>query len=194
MNKLPHSKLIFITLILSLSLLSCSSKTPSYNLDPEFSLLHEQNDKYSIVAVKVFDNRKKTVEKTGKKQTTLSSTHNDAEVLQEKFIRRLKQQDYKIINKPLLADIAYEISLNQLNITLEKGFLKSNFIATSEIKLTVRRNSETWSKVFRSSKTQEVANPTTDGDASGIINQLLSQQLISAFSDSSLAKFLSEIQ
>jgi len=177
-----------------LSLSGCSAKKPSYDLDPEFGLLHEQTNKVSIVAVKVIDNRQKAIKPQGDKQTIHSSSNNDAEVLQNKLISRLKQQGYKIINKPLLADIAYEIELNQLNMTLETGMLKSKFVAYSEIKLTVRRHSQHWSRVYRASKTQEVANPATDRDATGIINQLLSQQLVSAFSDNSLSEFLSKTQ
>jgi len=192
MNRLLLTKIIFLALILSL--LGCSTKKPTYNLDPEFSLLQEQTNKSSVVAVKVIDNRQKTIELQGNKQTVLSSSHKDAEVLQDKLISRLKQQGHKIINKPLLADIAYEIELNRLSLTFETAMFKSEFAANSEIKLTVRRHSQHWTKIFRSSKTQEVANPATDRDATGIINQLLSQQLESAFSDNSLLEFLSKTQ
>ena len=191
MNSLLLSKIIFLALILSLS--GCNTKKPTYNLDPEFGLLQEPTNNTSIVAVKIIDNRQKAKEQDDK-QIILSSSGNDAEVLQDKLISRLKQLDYKIINKPLLADIAYEIQLNKLNITLETGILKSKFVANSEAKFTVRRNSQQWTKIFRASKTQEVANPATDREATGIINQLLSQQLESAFSDSSLSEFLSKRQ
>jgi len=192
MNRLLLTKILLLTLILSLP--SCSTKTPTYQLDPEFGLLGEQTVEVSVVAVKVTDKRQKTNKQEGDKQTILSANYNDAEVLQDKLINHLKQQNHKIINKPLLADIAYEIELNRLHLTLESGMLKSKFVANSEIKLTVRRHSQHWTKIFRASKTQEVANPATDRDATGIINQLLSQQLISAFSDNSLREFLSKTQ
>jgi len=182
--------LLFLVLSAVLSITGCSSQTLKYRLDPDFGSLQEVAGQSKIVAVKVTDSR--TTAQAQSNKTIISSTADEAKVLKDGLTKQLKELEYKIINNPLLADLAVTLDLKTLSLDLEASTFKSTLKAESSFTLTIRKNRQEWTKIFRSGRTQEVANPVNDNDATGVINQLLSKQLSSAFSDPALMEFLAK--
>ncbi len=180
---------IFITLTAMILLSGCNPATLKYQLDPEFTHLDELSEKAKIVALKVVDARS-TATPDNANQKAVSGPTNEAKVLQDKLISLLKKNGYKIISKPLLADIAFEIEITKLQLSIESSTFKSIIRGSSEIKLTANKHGQQWSKIFRATREQEVANPANDLDATGVVNQMLSKQFTSIFSDQSLVAFL----
>ena len=84
------------------------------------------------------------------------------------------------------------MDIDELALSIQASTFKSTIKASSVFTLTIRRNGEQWSKIFRAARTQEVANPVNQNDATGVMNQLLSKQLSNAFSDPALMQFLSK--
>ena len=185
-NKLLVINLIVITFVLS----ACTHAQLSYQLDPELNNFPPPVANTKLIAFDLIDKTSTNQSISGKESVYVVSDRQQFSPLSQKFINRLKALDYKIISNPLLADIAITIEISQLDLLLEKGIFKSKFNAYSQIKFTINKKSEPWSKIYKANKTQEVANPATNLDATGIINQLLSEQLEKGFSDPSLLKFL----
>jgi len=188
------NKTLVVFLIGLVSILSaCTHSQLSYQLDPELVNFPPKVTNMNMVAFTLVDKTSNEQTKNPEKSISVVSKQQLPQ-LEQKFINKLKGLNYKIISNPLLADLAIKIEINQLDLRLEKGTFKSKFNAYSQIKLTINKKSESWSKIFRASKMQEVANPATDVDATGIINQLLSGQFEKSFSDPSLTKFLEKHQ
>ncbi|MCF6193715.1 MAG: YajG family lipoprotein, partial [Kangiellaceae bacterium] len=108
---------------------------------------------------------------------------------QKQLITKLKNYGYKIINKPLLADMAFELVINKLELAVDKSMLKSLIRGNSKITLTLRKHSAHISKIFSATKTQEVANPANNADVSGVVNQMLSSLFANMFSDQQMVEF-----
>ncbi len=181
----------YLFLIASLFILTaCNPDLLKYKLDPDFGSLEQLAGKSEIVAVQVSDKRTKQPIPTG--DIKLAPMEDEATILNKRLIEQLKDLDYKIINKPLLADLAIMMDINELSVSIQESTFKSTVKANSVFTLTIRRNGEEWRKIFRAARTQEVANPVNQNDATGVINQLLSKQLSNAFSDPALMEFLSK--
>jgi len=186
------SKLTISILTILFVMTGCTPALLKYQLDPGFDAVKEAAGTAKIVAVSVVDLRKNNERSTLNGKIAINGIEADAKVLQAKLIEKLKRENYKIISKPLLADIAFEIEINKLSLLIESGTFKSVIQGQSEFKLTVNKHSERWSKIFRATRTQEVANPANNLDATGVINQMLTKQLATAFSDPALADFVSK--
>jgi uncharacterized lipoprotein YajG len=181
----------YLFLIASLFILTaCNPDLLKYKLDPDFGSLEQLAGKSEIVAVQVSDKRTKQPIPTG--DIKLAPMEDEATILNKRLIEQLKDLNYKIINKPLLADLAIMMDINELTVSIQESTFKSTVKANSVFTLTIRRNGEEWRKIFRAARTQEVANPVNQNDATGVINQLLSKQLSNAFSDPALMEFLSK--
>jgi uncharacterized lipoprotein YajG len=179
-----------VALFLCLILTACSPKTLYYKLDPDFGNINENIQKAELVALQVTD--KRSLPSLKEEQLNVKGPEQEVELLRSLLIERFKSENKKIISKPLLADLAFLIEIKQLEVILSPGTFKSEFSATSHFQLTVTKKGETWSKIFRASRTQEVANPVNSNEATGLINQLLSEQFNKAFSDSGLKQLIEQ--
>ncbi len=188
MNLKPIKYLFLLASLFTLT--ACNPDLLKYKLDPDFGSLEQLAGKSEIVAVQVSDKRTKQPIPTG--DIKLAPMEDEATILNKRLIDQLKDLDYKIINKPLLADLAIMMDINELSVSIQESTFKSTVKANSVFTLTIRRNGEEWRKIFRAARTQEVANPVNQNDATGVINQLLSKQLSNAFSDPALMEFLSK--
>ena len=177
-------------LLLILFIAGCNPQVLKYKIDPEFGALDVFAGNSKIVAIKINDHLKPT---SSASDITISRPENIAGTLKKGLINQLKDLDYKIINNPLLADLAITMDLRTLDVKIDTQTFKSELSANSEFQLTIRRKGEEWTKVFRSGRTQEIANPAKDRDVSGVINQLLSRQLAAAFADPKLMEFLAKL-
>ncbi|MDQ7048477.1 MAG: YajG family lipoprotein [Enterobacterales bacterium] len=65
----------------------------------------------------------------------------------------------------------------------------SSLMAKTAIKLVVHKQGQQWAKIYKVSRVQTVANPATDTDATGIMNQALTEQFQLFFNDPSLIDF-----
>lgn len=181
--------LVASTVILIIS--ACNPAMLKYQLDPEISQLNQLAGNAKIVALKVIDSRKdSSLNNTDEKM--IAGPVEEAKQLQRKLIDLLKENGYKIISKPLLADIAFEIEITNLELTIESSTFKSIIRGKSELKLTANRHSQQWSKIYRATRQQEVANPANDLDATGVVNQMLTKQFSTMFIDESLQAFLAK--
>ncbi len=184
-------KKTFITLTAMAILSGCNPAILKYQLDPEINNLDRLAQDAKIVALKVTDSRVNNSANTSN-QNAIAGPDNETKQLQDKLITLLKQNGYKIISKPLLADVAFELEITKLTLTIESSTFKSVIRGNSEIKLTANKHSLQWSKIYRATRQQEVANPANDLDATGVINQMLTKQLSGIFSDPDLKGFISK--
>ncbi len=177
----------FVLISISIAMIGCQQMPLKYQLDPEIVNLDELASKAKMVALKVSDSRKPL---NNDQSQLISGPINEAKLLQDKLINQLKTKKYKIINNILLADLAIHLEIIQLNLTIKKTTFKSIIYGKSEIKITVNKKNQQWSKIKKATRTQEVANPANNIDATGVLNQMLSQQLSSLFADKSLLEFV----
>ena len=172
--------------------LACAPIALKYELDPEIPNFKNIAPNAKVVYLKVVDSRIKSEPESKSDIKYIPGPKDETLILQKKLTTLLKSNNYKIINKRLLADIAFELKINTLKLGVEKNAFKSVIKGISELQLTVNRQSKQWSKTFKATKTQEVANPVNNLDVTGVMNQMLTTQLSTAFSDSQLAEFLSQ--
>jgi len=184
-------KKLFPTLVFAILLSGCNPAILQYQLDPEITHLDQLPEETKIVALKVVDARV-AHESNENNQNIVTGPTDEIKVIEKKLTDFLKQAGYKIISKPLLADLSFEIEINTLQLSLESSTFKSTIGGKSEIKLTVNKRGEQWSKIFRATREQEVANPVNDLDVTGVVNQMLTKQFSSMFSDQSLKDFFSK--
>lgn len=182
---------LFLTLAITILLIGCNPAMLQYQLDPEITHLDQLPEETKIVALRVIDTRV-TDASSEDNQNIIAGPIDEAKVIEKKLTDFLKQAGYKIISKPLLADIAFEIEITTLQLTLESSTFKSTIRGKSEMKLNVNKQGEQWSKIFRASREQEVANPVNDLDVTGVVNQMLTKQFSSIFSDQTLKKFFTK--
>lgn len=181
------SKILF-NAFLVITLSSCGSATLKYAIDPEFDYLKESLQTAKVVAVTVADGRGSAA-KTSSGTMAVAKTGNVAQTLRSQLVSKLKAQGYKIISKPLLADVAYDLVIQELELSVNKSMLKTTLLGKGKILLTLRKHGESLAKTFSATRTQEVANPATDLDATGVINQMLSRLFANMFSDQALSEF-----
>ncbi|TQV81482.1 YajG family lipoprotein [Aliikangiella coralliicola] len=170
---------------LVLVIAACTPAKLNYLIDPEITTAEQLHSHASLVSVQVLDKRKQLPSQKDK-QVVTSAADNEAFMLKEKLVDNLKHHKFKIISKPLLADIALEFHIEQLSATVASELFKSNVEVISHLRLKAKSKGRTFEKLYKMSRSQEVANPANQNDVTGVVNQLLSKQLSGMFSDPAL--------
>jgi len=184
------AKLLATSLIIPvfLSMVACGVASIKYHMDPDLSGLSQLSSTGSSVYLKVIDSRSATP-KLPADYDEVGGPTKETEVLRQKLLTQLKKSGFKIISKPLLADLTIEVEVITLNLAKKPSVFDSVLLAKSAIKLTVKRQGDQWAKIYKVSRMQTVANPANNTDATGIMNQVLTEQFRLFFSDPSLLDF-----
>ena len=184
-------KIIFLLIsTLSLFLTACSPAKLNYQIDPDFSHLDSLIHGNEIIFVSVSD--KRTSSNTSIQNSVIKANIPDNDALKTKLTQYLKDNQYKLINRILLADLGIEIKIHSLNLLLEKGTFKSKLLAKSTFEVIIHKKNNHWSKIFKASRIQEIASPANNLDTTGVINQMLSKQFKIIFTDVELSTFISK--
>ncbi len=174
--------------LLLVSLIACGSASISYQMDPDLSGLSQISYRGSNVSIKVIDNRPSTTQYP-LDYSEVKGPQQTSKILRQKLLTQLKKSGFKIINNPLLADLSIEVEILTLQLSKKPSVFDSSLLAKSAIKLVVRKQDQQWAKIYKVSRMQTVANPATDTDATGIMNQVLTEQFQLFFDDPSLIDF-----
>jgi len=177
---------LFIGVTTSLLLLACSTEKLKYSIDPEIANIGQLAGKAKLVSLSVTNQTPDTIEGLKKDLIIASGPKEPAKALREKILDQLKANNFKIINNPLLADLSLSFTVESLYATVDTGMFKSEINAISHLRVKVKKQGKTFEKVYRNSRKQEVANPANELDVTGIVNQVLSQQMSAIFTDPKL--------
>ena len=188
--KMKMNKIILLLIgTLSLLLTACSPTKLNYQIDPDFSKLAPLIKGNEIIFVSVSDNR--IASNTSIQNSLIKADIPDKDALRTKLTQYLKDNQHKIINRVLLADLGLEIKIQSLELLLESGTFKGKLSAKSTLEIIIHKKSNQWSKVYKASRVQEVATPVNNLDTTGVINQMLTKQFESIFTDAELSNFIS---
>lgn len=185
MSNLTATKILQILLTLVL-VSGCAAKNLSYRLDPELTAIQRLAEHAEVVAVSVIDKRPQTLPTSTEDLIYAKGPNEEANLLKSKIIDNLKRHNFKIIGNELLADLAITIEIEQLEVKVEQSFFKSKVYAVSHLRLKANKKSQRFEKLYKISRNQEVANPANELDVTGVVNQMLSEQLTTLFSDPAL--------
>jgi uncharacterized lipoprotein YajG len=140
-----------------------------------------------VVAVSVNDMRQALENSADTDEITKVVRQKDeALVIRTKLMDSLKNNGFKIISNKLLADVALELDIVEFEVSFKSNFFKSELMVTSHLRMKANKQGNTFEKLYKMSRTQEVANPVNNNDLSGIVNQLLSNQLSAIWADPAL--------
>jgi uncharacterized lipoprotein YajG len=184
------NKITILTLILMVS--ACATANLSYRLDPEIGNLQSLSSFAQLVSVSVIDKRPQPKRETAENTLIINGPTDEAAELRNKLIDHLKAKNFKIIANPLLADIALEIHIENLQAVVRSEFLKSEIQVDSQLRLKANKQSKTYENIYTMSRTQEVANPVNNADISGVVNRILTEQLSLIFNEPALAQLSSD--
>lgn len=178
-----HLNFPVLVLVGLIALIGCAPAMLRYQLDPEVKNLQSLAEKLQTIAISVTDLRKKAEPKLDENTFLVPGPENEAETLKAKLIEHLIKSDFKITSNKLLANLAIDIQIEKLDTLVTKHFLKSTVTVNSQLRLKANKQSETIEKIFKMSLQQDVANPVNALDITGVVNQLLSDQLSEIFVD-----------
>lgn len=177
---------IIVGLATSAFLFACTTERLNYRIDPEIANVQQLSRSIRSVSISVDENIPDNIEGL-KKDLVLASGPNDpAKTLRSKILDQLKANNFQIISNPLLADLSLTFTIESLHATVDTGMFKSEINAVSHIRVKAKKQSATFEKVYRNTRKQEVANPANELDVTGIVNQVLSQQMNAIFTDPKL--------
>ena len=175
-----------VSLIFFLTALAgCNSTKLAYKISPEIRTGEQLKVATPLVAINVVDKRKKLAG-LADKQSYIPAQTDEAKSLKKVILDRLTAEKFKITTDNFLADISLTFEIENLNTKMSSSLLKAELESTIHIRLKANRKGEKLEKLFKISRTQEVAQPVNNNDASGILNQALSAQLSSIFEDPQL--------
>ena len=181
-------RLLVLSIVALVGLMGCSPASLSYRLDPEVNNVQRLSNHAKLVSVSVTDNRQQKATAAEQDIIIASGPEDEAKVLRTLLIDNFKKNNFKIINNPLLADLSIEIQIEQLEARINKSMFKSEVKVSSHLRLKAKKQSQSLEKLFKMNRNQEVANPPNELDVTGVVNQLLSNQLSSIFADPALIK------
>ncbi|MCW8998580.1 MAG: YajG family lipoprotein, partial [Kangiellaceae bacterium] len=164
---------------------ACTPSKLVYKIDPEIRLGSDYKQNASLVSIKVSDTRTKNSVAVDNK-VSVNGPKNLAHELKQKLITRFQKDGFKIITDPLLADLSIQLEIEKLDVAVESELVKAKISANSHLRLKASKKSKPLEKLFKMSRTQEVAIPVNDTEVTGLVNQLLSNQLSNVFADADL--------
>lgn len=174
----------FISLILS----ACASEQLSYRIDPEIRYTPESSQVSPIFALEVIDSRQHQPghnHQASKVQSVPFALGDQAvtQALKDKLAASLQNNRFRLISDPLLADTSLSIELEVLDVTLSEQTFSTQIAVNSQFLFRLSQQGEVREKRYKASRTQEVANPVKSIEVTGVVNQLLSQQLSKIFDE-----------
>ncbi len=175
-------QLSFFLLVLTIT--ACSKPALIYKLSPEIQSTTSLQQNIKLISVSVVDKRAPQAKHND--LTFAKSDTNEAAALRKIVIEKLTQDGFKIISDPLLADLSLKFELEKLHTSIDSGILKANLESVVWLKLKAARKGHNLTKLFKTSRSQEVAIPVNSNDITGLTNQALSAQLSKLFSDPEL--------
>jgi|GEM_PF-3182194 len=179
---------IIVGLLTFVILSGCTPATLNYRLDPDVGDLQSLAGQAKQIAFMVVDKRTDQTQASTDSLIFVAGPDNEAAALKRKIIDSLMKNNFKIISNPLLADLSIELTIEQLNAQVEKSMFKSNVKVTSHLRVKAKKQENSFERLYKSNRSQEVANPANETDVTGVVNQLLSQQLGQIFADPELVK------
>lgn len=178
-------KLTILSIIFGLS--GCAVGKLNYQIDPEIASVSQLAEQVSIIAVSVTDNRTATGNTNSTKNLVYADGPADAaDALKSRLLEHFRNSRLKIISNPLLADLAIEISIEKLEAKVISNFYKSEIHAVSQIRLKANKKRIPYEKIFQATRSQSVSKPATSNEVTGVINQLLSEQISKILNDPGL--------
>ncbi|MET1255156.1 YajG family lipoprotein [Aliikangiella maris] len=178
------SYFLMITCLAAVS--ACTPAKFRYRIDPEITQAQSLAAKAQTIAVQVTDLRSNNYPTQNNKITLISGPVDEAAQLKAQIIDNLTRSQFRIISNPLLADLNVELQIETLQAAVNQSMLKSTIKVDSHIRLIASKQGNKIEKLFRTTREQDVANPVKELDVTGVVNQLLSQQLTSIFNEPAL--------
>lgn len=186
--------LISFILLSQLSLGGCAVGQLNYQVDPEITNLETLAQNASLVSINVVDNRKKQTNNnqiTNESKTIYANGPEEiASLFKTKLLNNFKNNGFKIISNPLLADVALEFHIETLQAKVTSSFFKSSIEVISHIRLKANKKRQPFEKLFKTAQYQSVVKPAKSNEVTGVVNQALSLQLSSILSDKELLIFV----
>ncbi len=177
-------KYFIFSSLLTFGLYGCSVGQLNYQIGPEISGVESLAEHANLIAVSVIDKRTNNQSASQNPSVVIASGPEDeAQQIKATIIENLKANRFKIISNKLLADLALNFHIEKLDAQVVSNTFKSDITVTSHLRLKANRKSIPFEKIFRSSLTQSVTKPAKSNEVTGVINQLLSQQLSNILTD-----------
>lgn len=181
------NKYLTLTLLFTLFLLSaCAQNALRYQVDPEITLSQQLKKLSPMIAISVEDKRLASNDSLGSDTIRISGPENEAQKLKRQLVNAFKNNQYRIISNPLLADLAIQLQINELSVKVKNDLFKSDINIATRFHMLATRQGKKLDKSFSQTLTQEVANPVNDNDVTGVVNQLLSKILSDIIADPEL--------
>jgi len=180
----------FTVLCLSVVISGCFNTTTRYRPEPQIQTTNWLKQHANMIAIKVTKPENISVEHLKNQEGTLNiAPPTDlAKTIQEQLQSHYKEQGFKIIGKPLLADLAYEIEIEKFDITLHPGLLTTIVKLDITLMVTVRKHSKMLQNRYKGGYEQEMVNPVTTEDLSPWVNQKLGELLSKILAKQDLSK------
>lgn len=185
-------KNISLLLISLFALAACSTTQLSYKIDPEISGLDKLSKQVKMVSVSVIDKQVSEKLVDAEKIEPVGGFDNVANVLKQSLIEHFKNNQFKIISNPLLADLGVELQIKILTVQVKSNLLTSEIQITSHLLLKAQKHSKSFKKLYKSEMMQELVNPISSNQITGLVNQLLSKQLSNILSSPKLINFANQ--
>jgi len=164
-----------VAILISGLLIACQPQFIQYRLGPDYSPLARLSPKQPLMALKVVDKRGTPSDPMTSGVKTQPRTEL-GDTLDQLIKQAAKENGIRLISNPLLADIALTLEIESFEVIVETGTLKSRIIVKAQTNMVLAKKSTSHSKRFITSRRQEVANPVTEKEVSGLVNQTLSEQ------------------
>ncbi|TQV75523.1 hypothetical protein FLL45_11450 [Aliikangiella marina] len=180
--RLINPKLLLVIGLISF-LAGCTTEKLNFGIDPEISSVQQLSRGVQQISVSVNEQLPDNIEGIKKDLIIANGPDDPAGVLRNKILDQLKANQFRIISNPLLADLSLSFTIETLYATVDTGMFKSEINAVSHIRVQAKKQGKTFEKVYRNTRKQEVANPANEIDVTGVVNQMLTQQMTAIFTD-----------
>ncbi len=186
-----QTKLLLAGLI-GLLLAACASRPAQYTVDPEFQLNTNQiaSGKTFMVSVQPPSPATASAEDT----LTLSPDNQFDKAIKSNLIKALGAKGYRFSSNPHFSDLSITLDFSQLSVQIKKQLMRDTLEVDGHLTLELSRKDTTFKKSFQRKQTMTVAFRSDYAEATGLVNDVVSNLLQTALNDSQVVDFINKTQ
>ncbi len=183
---------LLIAGLTGLLLTACASRPAQYTVDPEVQLQDQQIAPGKTLMVSVVAPEPGAAETDDK--VALSADNQFDKAVKTNLVKALGTRGFRFSANPHFSDLTMNLDFSALKVQINKQLLRDTLEVDGHLTLELGRKSTSFKKSFQRKQTLTVAFRSDYAEATGLVNEVVSNLLQAALSDTEVVAFINKSQ
>jgi uncharacterized lipoprotein YajG len=175
-----------------LLLVACANRPAQYTVDPEIQLTNTSISPGKTFTIEVI--APPAISGTSNDRIELSPDSQFDKTVKANLIKALGKQGFRFSANPHFSDVTITLDFSQLTVQINKQLMRDTLEVDGRLSIQLARKQTRLNKSFQRKQTLTVALSSDYAEVTGLVNQVVSNLLQTALTDSDVVAFINQMQ